>query len=532
MRVPAALLTVLVLAAAAVAEDARRLLREAEAEAQRVVEGESFGGRMDRAIAKAAEAARADGNCADAFVLMGVFRLEFVLRMPDRIAETVHRMKAGAASNEEIDAVKRHGALEIQRYREMAYADFARAEQAMLRKGERDMDLLKLLNAMTKMAGREFQAAQRGEPGAIADLKELVRRGFRVETCGGLLAQCYFTLGLDAYLREAWAEAHKYWEEAYRWAPDAYMKRLIRNNQAGAYQADNAFDSAEALIREQTRLEPDIPDHWKNLGLILGFQGRLKEALDAYARARDLCAQRSGSFFIGVLHGNAWLRAAMIHAILLTEDGSLPESWRLLLEYRRMFGDDYNFCLAFADVAYHLERYELAARYYERARLMQPRCKQAYQRLVELAMRLPGTPEERKARLEAARADYAAVKARYDDRQEDPNVLRMCNGTRDLIDGGQFLGIAAPLDPDPLAGADPSAPPPWFVEAAKSRRPFAPFRPGIDGRPATSGPASNAGVPGEGPGGGTPLWWFFVGGGLLATGASYLALRRLRPRSA
>jgi len=530
-RAPAPLL-VLLLAAPAAAEDAcARLPGEIRAELSRVVPGETFGARIDRAMARAADALRADPSCADAYFWMAVLRLEYALRVPELAAETSNRLRAVGAPESQLAEIRETAALRVERDRELAAADFARMEQLLRQQGRHDPNLIQFANAILKMIGGELRTAARGERGAIGDLEDLVRRGYRAAECAEYLGKCYFTLATQAYAREEFTEAQKLWEEAYRWTRDPYMRRLIRVNQAGALQADNAFESAEKLLRQQIAEEPNVPDHWKNLGLVLGFQGRLAEALHAYARARELCGQIRSSFFVGLLHGNAWLRAATIHGTLLADDGDLREAWRLFLEYRAMFGDDYNFSLAFAEFCFHHGRFELAQRFYEHARDLQPRCKQAYQRLVELATKMPGTREAREQRLREARAAYEAIKARYDDREEDPNVLRMCAGTRDLIDGGHFEGVAPLLDPDPLAGLSAENPPAWLLEAAATRRPFRPFVPG-EREGAGEERRDGEGGGGEGARGEGTLGTWLAGGAALLAALALFVLWRLRARPA
>ncbi len=507
-------------------QDVERILREESGT-------ESIGQRYDRAIKRAYDAATLDPNCADAFFKAAVIRIQYVIEAPEQAQEVLGRLRAQGVPLEEIERMRAEGAAHLQELLEFAYRDFALMEQALLRQGRKEPDLLLLASALMKFAGREFEKTKHGHPGAIADLKALIQRQYRVEMCAFFLTRSYLQLGSDQYAAEEYDKAQEYWKEALRWAPTPALRRLIRNNQAGAFQADNAFESAEAVLRQLVKDEPDLPEHWKNMGLLLGFQARLKEALYAYGRAREACAQRAGSEFLAVLHGNAWLRAALIHANLLPEDGDLLAAWKLLLEYRAIFGYDYAFSLAFAEVAFEHGEYAWAARFYEHARSLLPHCPQAYQRLVELAPRLPGTSEERKARIEKAREEYESNKARFSAREEDVNLVRLCSGTRDIADGRLYQGLTPPPDPDPLAGLGPDKPPDWLVAAASKRKPFVPVT-GLSSEPG--GPGSPAPRKGEGAGGRDAFPWLAVGGGAgalaLAAVAGWLARRRRAKRAA
>ncbi|MGQ0613404.1 MAG: hypothetical protein ACT4PV_06685 [Planctomycetaceae bacterium] len=495
---------------------------------------ESVGQRYDRAIERAYDAARLDPNCADAFFKAAVIRIQYVIEAPEQTQEVLGRLRAQGAPVEEIERIRAEAAGHLQELLEFAYRDFSLMEQALARKGRSEPDLILLASALIKFAGREFEKTKHGDPGAIADLKALVQRKYRVEMCAEFLARSYLQLGSDQYVAEEYDKAQELWKEALRWAPTPALRRLIRNNQAGAFQADNAFDNAEAVLRQLVKDEPDRPEHWKNMGLLLGFRARLKEALFAYGKAREACARRAGSEFLAVLHGNAWLRAALIHANLLPEEGDMLEAWRLLLEYRAIFGDDYAFSLAFAEVAFEHGEYAWAARYYEHARSLLPHCPQAYQRLVELAPRLPGTSEERQARIERARAEYESNKARFSAREEEVNLVRLCSGTRDIGDGRLYQGRLPPADPDLLAGLGPDKPPDWLVAAASTRKAFVPVT-GLTESGEAGAPAPRGGSEGEGVGGGGGIPWLPVGGGAGTLALLVLAgwfLRRRRDKRA
>ncbi|MFQ5843555.1 MAG: tetratricopeptide repeat protein [Planctomycetota bacterium] len=391
---------------------------------------------------------------------------------------------------------------------------------AARKSGHWDADLVPFVNALMKYAGREFTQAKHGARGAIDDFKELIRKGYRVDFCRERLARCYLHLGRDAYADEEYAAAIEHWDEALRWTREPSMRRLLLTNKAGALEADNSYASAEEVVRRQIEEEPNLPRHWKNLGLVLGYQARAREALVAYARARTLCRSARGPFFLGVLHGNAWLRAALIHAKVLP-DGDLRTAWRLLIEYRRMLGDDYNFCLASGDVALELERYRLADLFFQRAAQLNPHCTAPYQRLLEVAARWPDAAErgpKRKGAFEALRE----ARRRY----EGPGgesflVLRICGGTSDYGDVHPPPSERTLLDPDPLHDPEPEEPPEWTLEAASTRAPFRPFDPAL-AAPSTPAPADSGSAAPEPAGDARPGW--VVGAGAAALLALIVAV--------
>jgi hypothetical protein len=235
--------------------------------------------------------------------------------------------------------------------------------------------------------------------------------------------------------------------------------------------------------------------HWKNLGLVLGFQARYREALHCYERCRQICARTRSEVFLGKFHGNAWLRAAVIHGKLLVEDGDLAAAWRLFLEYRAMFGDDYNFSLWFGHFAADLGAYALGWTFLSNARRLQPHCPEAYQILVSIASRVPGDPADVRARIEEAKAAQAEAFQKYSRDAESPAMERACGGLRDWADGLPDAAALPRLDPDPLAGASPDVLPEWVARVAAERRPFRPWSP--DEEDASGAPA----LPGAGEGG-------------------------------
>jgi hypothetical protein len=161
-----------------------------------------------------------------------------------------------------------------------------------------------------------------------------------------------------------------------------------------------------------------------------------------------------------------------------------------------MFGDDYNLSLWFGDFAAALGAYDVAWRYLERARDLQPRCVAARQKLVEIAPRTGGAREEVMARVEAAKKDFLEAQAKYPVEEETPTMKRICGGFGDLGDIGVAPVRAGLLDPDPLAGTDTDHPPPWVVEAEKAREPFVPWQPGeVEGAAGGGGGAVAARPP-------------------------------------
>ena len=219
----------------------------------------------------------------------------------------------------------------------------------------------------------------------------------------------------------------------------------------------------------------------KNLGLLLGYEARFKPALHAYATCRQLCRESKSPYFLGIEHGNAWLRAAMIHGKLLREDGDLHKAWRLFLEYRRYFGDDYNFSIAFGEFANHMKAYDMAYAYLLHAKNLQPFCPKTYVLILDVAKRTSGTRDEVIARVEVADKEYRAARERFKARTENFRLKRICGGLLDVSEGGAFPGEKVMrLNPDPLAGADPNELPEWLAVHAAKRSAFVPYDPAED----------------------------------------------------
>jgi tetratricopeptide (TPR) repeat protein len=381
-----------------------------------------------------------------------------------------------------------------------------------------DHELLTIANALMKFAGREYLKTRNGQPGAIEDFKTLVRKNFLADKCVDYIALCHLDMGDDLYQKEKYDEAQRAWDEGLRWARKPLLRRALWTNKAGAYEMDRQHELAEAVLHQQIAAEPDQPGYHKNLGLVLGYRNRLKEALFHYEKARELCGGPTGP--LALLNGNAWLRAAVIHGTLLEHEGDVRLAWRLFLEYRALFGDDYNFSLWFGDFAAAQGEYDLAWRYLERARDLQPRCSPAYQKLTQIAPRTKGTREEVEVRTKAAAQALFDAQARYFRADESMTVLNICGGIADLGD----IGLVAErifLEPDPLAGLDALHPPPWVEAVARSRDPFVPFDP-------SASPETPAGPDAQPPG--RPAWALVAAGGaavLVAAGAAlFLVFRR------
>jgi hypothetical protein len=250
----------------------------------------------------------------------------------------------------------------------------------------------------------------------------------------------------------------------------------------------------------------------------------LREALYAYRRAREACHGKVAPFFPGLLHGNAWLKAAMIHGKLLEDDGDLRVAWRLFLEYRQMLGDDYTFCLNFGDFASQHGQLELAWTFVTRARDLQPSCPNPYQLLLQIAPRMSGDQKEIRTRVARARDDLERARQAYQAGGAAWRLGRLCAGLRDGADSGGLRNARQLLDPDPLAGLGLDRPPDWLLKAAERRRPFEPYEPPAEGE-GRRGPAGQP-PPAQDTRG--VAWWMFVFPGLLVL--AVLAFLFTRPK--
>jgi tetratricopeptide (TPR) repeat protein len=355
-----------------------------------------------------------------------------------------------------------------------------------------------------------------GKRGAIEDFKELVRRNFQPERCMSHIALCYLDAGHEAYLKDQADEAQRLWDEGLRWARNRSWRRLFWTNKAAVYGLEHQYQLAEEALRRLIAEDPQEPSHEKNLGLTLGFQNRLKEALVHYDRARELCRTSEGAG-LARANGNAWLRPAVIHGTLLEHEGDVRLAWRLFLEYRELFGDDYNFCLWFGDFAGAHGAYDVAWRFLERARDLRPNCMPAFQKLAQIAPRTKGTREELEVRTKAAAQAFADAQARAGETPENPAVAKICGGVADLSDIGLEPDAQERLAPDPLDGFLPDRPPPWVEAASRGRDPFVPFVPTAPEAPSQT-PAAERG-----------LAWPYVAAAAAVVAAAFLLLFR-RPK--
>jgi len=491
----------------AAGESYEGLLQEADRLFRAAGPGHSVPLRLDAEYAKLADAALLAPTRWEAFFYRGLNRCRAVFFMRGIAQNRIAHLRAEgkpAGLIAEVEAT--HRAFLVARLQE-AQHNFGVMDRLMRERGESNRDRILFANASIKFARREFLEAQGGRPGAIEDFKTLVRRRFLRDRCGDHIALSFMDLGAQAYRDQKYEEAQRFWEEGLRWTKQADLRRMIYTNRAGAYGMANEYGLAEDLLREQIRAEPHRPIHHKNLGLVLGFQNRLQEALYHYRRARELCARAQSSIPLMLLNGNAWMRAAVIHGKLLTDDGDLRLAWRLFVEYRQAFGDDYNFCLWFGDFAAAAGQYALAWRYLEAARDLQPHCTSAYHKLLEIAPRTEGTMEEVKARIEAAKAASEAARKRYEGAAESPEVQRVCGGLGDIGDVGTQPTRAVRLDPDPLKGASIANPPAWLVKAAEARGPFVPWTPPVPEPDEADVPVTGD----EEPAGGAASWVWPVG---------------------
>jgi tetratricopeptide (TPR) repeat protein len=503
------------------------LLEEAERLYHATRPGNPIPQRLDAEYVKLGEAALLAPNRWEAYFLRGLNRCRASFFMRGIAKNRLARFRAEGKPQELIAMVEAEERAFHRRRMEEALHNFGVMERIMRERGELDPDRILFANASIKFARREFLKAQSGQPGAIEDFKALVRRNYLPDRCGDHIALCYMDLGAEAYRDQKYEEAQQYWSEGLRWTKQPSLRRMIYTNKAGAFGMANEYGRAEDLLRSQIREEPHRPVHHKNLGLVLGFQNRLKEALYHYRRSRELCARTPSGLPLMLLNGNAWMRAAVIHGKLLTDDGDLRLAWRLFLEYRQAFGDDYNFCLWFGDFAASVGQYTLAWRYLEAARDRQPHCTTAYHRLLEIAPRTEGTTEEVRERVKAAKNAAEAARKRYQGAEESPEVQRVCGGLGDIGDVGTEPTRAGFLDPDPLEGLTVANPPAWLVAAAEARHPYQPWTPSGAEPVETSAPSTTA----EATDGGD-AWVWVVGvvvAALLLLGMALALFRRRAP---
>jgi tetratricopeptide (TPR) repeat protein len=470
---------------AALAQDPYgKLLREATRLENEMRAGDMADAAVDRAYRKLAEAAQAAPDRWEAFALRGANRCRKAMLCRRILEERISEMRARGRSPEFVESKTRAGVDYIDGVIRTAVHDFTVMERNMRAGGQFESDRVRFAVAAVKYAQGLYLEGPAGEPGAIDAFKELIRRRWQVRHCSEFLARCYLRLGFVTHLGGDTAAAQAYWDEALRWAQEGATRRTILSNKAAAFELEADYGATEKILREQVDREPNEPVHWKNLGLMLGYQNRLREAAYAYRRARQACRATASPFFLGLLHGNAWLKGAMIHGKLLEEDGDLRIAWRLFLEYREMLGDDYAFSLNFGDFAFQHGQFELAWTCVTRARDLQPACPNPYQLLLQIAPRLPGDSAAVAARVVKAKDDLERARKNLQAGSAAWRLGRLCAGLRDGADSGGLRHGKELLDPDPLAGLGLGRPPDWLVEAAAQRRPFEPYDPaGAEERP-------------------------------------------------
>jgi len=488
-----------------------RLLQEAARLENEIRAGDKADAAVDRAYRKLAEAALVAPGRWEAFALRGTNRCMKAMICRRILEELISEMRAGGRSADFIESKAQAGLDYIEDVIRSAVHDFTVMERNMRASRLNDPNRVQFSVAAVEYARGYYLETPAGNPGAIDLFKKLVQRGWQVRHCSEFIARCYLRLGFNTHIGGDADAAQGYWDEALRWAKDGATRRTILSNKAAAFELVADYGTTEEILREQTGLEPNQPVHWKNLGLVLGYQNRLREALFAYGRAREACHGMIAPFFPGLLHGNAWLKAAMIHGKLLEDDGDLRIAWRLFLEYRQMLGDDYSFCLNFGDFVSQHGQHELAWTYVSRARDLQPSCPNPYQLLLQIAPRTSGDPAEIRARVTKAKEDLERVRQEYRAGGAAWRLGRLCAGLRDGADRGGLRKAKELLDPDPLAGLGLDRPPDWLLNAAERRRPFEPFEPPTEAE-RRQGPTGQP-PPAQDTRG--VAWWMFVASGLL-----------------
>ena len=404
---------------------------------------------------------------------MGLNRCQTALYVRAKATEVLNTMRARGVPARELNATRQDSERFLRLQLGTAHDCFRKMEYRMLQTKGMDRKVVaehrRFASASLKFAKAEHEEAAGGQPGSIEDFLWLLKRRFKPDLCARMIAEAYNELGARAFNDERYLDAQAYWDKALKFAQHApLLRRRIVTNKAGGFEMDNEFELAEKVLREQLEKDPHVPRHWKNLGLLLGYQARYREAIIAYAKCRELCRKSSGEFFLGILHGNAWLRAAMIHGKLLSEDGDVLKAWKLFLEYRKNFGDDYNFSLAFGEFAMHMGAYDVAYPFIKHARFLQPFCPTPYTMLLTVAARTSGEPDVVKKRVDEAQKEFRAASARFQARQETATLKRICGGIRDVEDGGPPPGAKVMrLSPDPLAGATLDKPPEWILAAGQ-----------------------------------------------------------------
>ncbi|MHC4448826.1 MAG: tetratricopeptide repeat protein [Planctomycetota bacterium] len=509
--------------------EAEVILREAIRLQTNPPRGVSQDDALNRAYIRMADAFRADPTFWMVLLQRGLNRCTKADLNRSMLRDRLQLMRTQGAGPKRVEMLAAQGGDYIDRVVMESYQDFQHMHRVMKRTNTPDKNAIAFANAMMKFAQGEFLKGKRDAPGAIDDLKSLIKRDWQVEHCADLLARIYMRMGAEAFQAEVYDKAHEYWDAGLRWAVTDRMKRDLLTNKAGAHATRNEYELAEGVLRGLLRWDRQQPEHWKNLGLTLGYQSKLPSALYAYRHARTLARAQSRNTQIVYLHGNAWLKAAMIHGKLLEADGDLKVAWRLFLEYREMFGDDYNFCFNFGEFCFHMGQYELAWTYLRRAADIHPFCPNPFLLLVRVSQRLTeGTPEEREARREKVKTELEEARRLYKPSEESHTVRRICGGLQERGEERMVGGPTGLIEPDPLDGlrADGS-PPAWLVAQAEARDAHQLFDPSIDEFLAEPGdePEPPAVAEPVGEEAASRLGWF-LGGGIAAVLLAFVLLRR------
>ncbi len=434
--------------------------------------------RLNRARDKFIEAARQCPARWEAFFELGVNRCKRAFWMHGEAQDHITLSRARGLAPARLTAMEVGAKAQIETELAETYRWFKNGFERQERLyGERDQQLVRVANAFTKFAAREYLRAKQGRPGAIADFQALLRSQYNETLCRNHIAMCYLDLGVEAYGEQDYKKAQDWWDKALRWAKASWLRRMIYSNKAGAYELDSEFALAEKLLQKQIAEEPGSPVHHKNLGLVAGFQNRLPEAAYYYRKARELCA-RDPNRRLAFFHGNAWLRAAEIHGHLLERNGDVLLAWRLFMEYRARHGDNYNFAIAFGRFASINRRYSLAWRFFQHAAKLQPHCTVPFLELIRIAPRVGKTREEADQLSADTKERLEKVQARYAGTDEPHDVARVCAGLRDdprLRSSPKNLAMEGD---DPFAELSADKPPAWVQKITEEREPYEPWTPG------------------------------------------------------
>lgn len=472
-----------------------KMIKEAVALQTEKRRGESPERRFGRAYDHLAKAAQRRPERWEAFFYRGLNRCEMAVVTHGVVQETLTKAHAAGASPEKLKEIEGHGRDFLEMIRQEARQNFEVMVRRMQESREYDKRNVDLAKAALRYANRQYLDDGKTK-GSISLFRSLAERRVLPATSWEYVARSYNELGVQEYTGENFPEAQDYWDKALRAAERAekeframgrpgasVMREVIMTNKAGAYEMDQEFGRAETILRRQVEVESFNAAHCKNLGLVLGFQNKLDEALYYYERARRICRSAGDGVELSRWHGNAWLRAASIHGVLLERNGDVELAWRLFLEYRALFGDDYNFSFWFGSFAAALGNYELAWTYLQRASELQPHCPAPFQKLLEIAPRTAGSTDEVRERIAKAKEAFAEVRRNYRVRGGSPTLKRICGGLQDLGDAAGAPPDFSLLEPDPLAGLGPAAPPDWVRKEKERREPYEPWEPKPDEAP-------------------------------------------------